>query len=96
MTNYIEEIKTVDRFAAEASPKLKEKALAAKDYLKGRYENVNDKDFVVIEVEGYHCIALIKTKAKPCILDDIIAPFDEQSLYPLQELVTQYAFKIYR
>lgn len=94
MTNYIEDIKTVDRFAAEASPKLKEKALAAKDYLKGRYENVNDKDFVVIEVEGYHCIALIKTK--PCILDDIIAPFDEQSLYPLQELVTQYAFKIYR
>ena len=94
MTNYIEEIKTVDGFAAEASTKLKEKALAAKDYLKGRYQNVNDNDFVVIEVEGYHCIALIK--AKPCILDDIIAPFDEQSLYPLQELVTQYAFKIYR
>ena len=96
MTNYIEEIKTVKKFAAEASPKLKEKALAAKDYLKGRYENVNDNDFVVIEVEGYNCVALIKTKAKPFILDDIIAPFDEQNLYPLQELVTQYAFKIYR
>lgn len=25
MTNYIEDIKTVDRFAAEANPKLKEK-----------------------------------------------------------------------
>lgn len=96
MTNYIEEIKTVERFAAEASPKLKEKVLAAKDYLKGRYQNVNENDFVVIEVEGYNCIALIKTKAKPCISDDIIAPFDEQSLYPLQELVTQYAFKVYR
>ena len=96
MRNYIEEIKTLDRFAAEASPTLKEKAIAAKDYLKGRYQNVNDNDFVVIEVEGYHCIALIKTKAEPCILDDIIAPFDEQSLYPLKELVTQYAFKIYR
>lgn len=96
MTNYIEDIKTVDMFAAEASTKLKEKALAAKDYLKGRYQNVNNDDFVVIEVEGYHCIALIKTKAKLCILDDIIAPFDEQSLYPLQELVTQYAFKVYR
>ena len=96
MTNYIEKIMTVDMFAAEANPKLKEKALAAKDYLKGRYQNVNDNDFDVIEVEGYNCIALIKTKAKPCILDDIIAPFDEQNLYPLQELVTQYAFKIYR
>ena len=56
MTNYIEKIMTVDMFAAEASTKLKEKALAAKDYLKGRYENVNDNDFVVIEVEGYNCI----------------------------------------
>ncbi len=96
MTNYIEKIKTVERFAAEASTKLKEKALAAKEYLNGRYQNVNDNDFVVIEVEGYNCIALIKTKAKHCILDDIIAPFDEQNLYPLQELITQYAFKIYR
>ena len=67
MTNYIEEIKTVDKFAAEASTKLKEKALAAKDYLKGRYQNVNDNAFAVIQVEGYHGIALIKTKAKPCI-----------------------------
>lgn len=94
MKNYIDEIYTVEQFKQD-NPALAEQAEQAKDYLKGYCQNSNDVTYVIIEVEGYKCIAYLIDEFAPYVLSDMIAPFDKERIYPLQELVTQYAFKRY-
>ena len=74
---------------------LAEKAERARNYLKGYCPNSGDKTFVIIEVEGYKCVACLTDEFAPYVLSDMIAPFDKERIYPLQGLVTQYAFKRY-
>ena len=94
MKNYLDEIYTVSEFQRD-NPALAEKAERARNYLKGYCPNCEDKTFVVIEVEGYKCVAYLTDEFSPYILAEMIAPFDKERIYPLQGLVTQYAFKRY-
>ena len=94
MKNYIDEIYTVEQFIQD-NPELAEQAERAKDYLKGYCQNNDDVTYVIIEVEGYKCIAYLVDEFSPYILAEMIAPFDNDRIYPLQGLVTNYAFKRY-
>lgn len=94
MKNYLDEIYTVSEFQRD-NPALAEKAERALNYLKGYCPGSEGATFVIIEVEGYKCIAFLLDDFSPCTLADMIAPFDENKIYPLQGLVTLYAFKRY-
>ena len=94
MKNYLDEICTVSEFQRD-HPALAEKAERAMQYLKGYCLNSEDATFVIIEVEGYKCVAYLTDEFSPYTLGEMIAPFDENKIYPLQGLVTLYAFKRY-
>lgn len=94
MNNYLDEIYTVEQFKQD-NPVLAEQAERAKDYLKGYCQNNDDVTYVIIEVEGYKCIAYLVDEFSPYILAEMIAPFDKDRIYPLQGLITNYAFKRY-
>ena len=90
MKNYLDEIYTVSEFKRD-NLTLAEKAEQALHYLKGYYPN--GSEFVVIEVEGYNCVACLCDEFYPYELGKTIAPFDENQIYPVQGLVTKYAFQ---
>ena len=94
MKSYLDEIYTVKEFQRD-NPALTEQAKRALNYLKGYCPNCEDKTFVVIEVEGYKCVAYLTDEFAPYVLSDMVAPFDRERIYPLQGLVTQYAFRRY-
>ena len=90
MKNYLDKIYTVPEFKRDNTA-LAEKAEQALQYLKGYYPN--GSEFVVIEVEGYNCVACLCDEFYPYELGKTIAPFDEKQIYPVQGLVTKYAFQ---
>ena len=92
MGNYIDEITTVEEFKREC-PELAEMADRAKRHLVGEYMQADEDDFIVIEVEGYKCVAVKLDNFLPYTVGETIAPFDKDRIYPLQELVTEFAFK---
>ncbi len=94
LSNYIDAVTTVEEFK-KSYPELAEKAELAKEYLKGFYEQLNENDFIVIEVESYYCVAVVLDYNLPYIVGDHIAPFDENRTYPLQGLETTFIFKRY-
>ena len=94
MKNHLDEIYTVSEFQRD-NPALAEKAERARNYLKGYCPSSEGATFVIIEVEGYKCVAYLTDEFSPYALSDMIAPFDENKIYPLQGLVTLYAFKRY-
>ena len=94
MKNYLDEIYTVSEFQRD-NPALAEKAERALNYLKGYCPGSEGATFVIIEVEGYKCVAYLTDESRPYTLGEMIAPFDENKIYPLQGLVTLYAFKRY-
>lgn len=94
MENYIDYITTVEEFKHDC-PKFAQQAERAKEYLKERYSQADEDDFIVIEVEGYKCVAVLLDDFAPYRASEIIAPFDENKIYPRQELITKFAFKRY-
>ena len=94
MKNYIFDLYTVPEFKRD-NPTLAEKAEQALQYLKGYCPKSEGATFVVIKVEGYNCIAYLTDEFSPYTLGEMIAPFDENRIYPLHGLITQYAFKRY-
>lgn len=93
--NYVDAITTLKQFKND-NPKLAKNAEFAKEYLKGFYEQLNEDDFIVIEVESYYCVAVVLDYKLPYIIGDHIAPFDEDRTYPLQGLETTFNFKKYK
>lgn len=94
MKNYLDEIYTVAEFKRDNST-LAEQAEKAMQYFKGWYPNKDNDNFVVIKVEGYHCVAYILDDFSPYVLAPSVAPFDKDKIYPLQGLITVYAFQRY-
>ena len=90
MKNYLDEIYTVSEFKKD-NPALAEKAEQALQYIKGYYPK--DDAFVVIQVEGYNCVACLRDEFYPYELGSSVAPFDENQIYPVQGLTTKYAFQ---
>ena len=94
MKNYLDEIYTISEFKRD-NPTLAEQAERALQYLKGYCQNSDDVTYVIIEVEGYNCVAYLTDEFSPFVLGNHIAPFDKDRIYPLQGLISQYAFKRY-
>ena len=94
MNNYLDEIYTVEQFKQD-NPALAGQADKALHYLKEHINHREDITFVVIEVEGYKCVAYVTDDFSPYVLGEYIAPFDDDRIYPLQGLTTNYAFKRY-
>ena len=94
MKNYIDEIYSIEQFKRDNSA-LAEQANRALQYLKEHINHSKDTTFVVIEVESYKCVAYLIDEFSPYVLGEHIAPFDKDRIYPLQGLVTNYAFKRY-
>ena len=94
MKNYIDALCPVSVFKQE-NHSLSEQAEKAMQYLKGFCPGIEDDKFVIIVVEGYHCVACVLDDFCPYTLASEIAPFDEHRIYPLQGLVTTFAFKKY-
>ncbi len=76
MKNYIDEIIKFNQFIDDC-PKLATNAKFAKEYLKGFYGSTNEEDFIVIEVEGYKCVA---------VLTDDFAPYTVEEHTPYRDL----------
>ena len=94
MKNYLDEIYTVSRFMLD-HPELAEKAERARRSLRNVFPTDDEDEFVIIKVEGYYCVAYLMDEFAPYELARTIQPFDENRLYPLQGLVTEYAFEKY-
>lgn len=94
MKNYIDEIYSVSEFMRDNSA-FAEQAEKAVQYLKSYCPNSQDAIFVVIKVENYNCIAYLTDEFAPYTLGTTIAPFDKDRIYPVQGLITKYAFKRY-
>ena len=92
MKNYIDEIYTVSRFKLD-NPELSEQAEKAQRLLRNVFHTDDEDKFVIIKVEGYYCVAYMLDDVAPYALAETIQPFDEKRLYPIQGLVTEYAFK---
>ena len=92
MKNYIFDLYTLPEFKRD-NPALAEQAERAMQYLKGFCPNSEGATFVVVEVEGYNCIAYLTDEFSPYTLGEMIAPFDEKQIYPVQGITTKYAFQ---
>lgn len=70
----------------------------ALDYARQNLSNGYNKelnDFIIIKVENYNCIALVTNEFNPIEICTRIFPFDENQIYPMQEVEQKYNFKIY-
>lgn len=64
------------------------------EYAKSRFTRiVNMEDFIVIQVDGYDCIAYVIDEFNPIEIHPEIYPFDEEKVYPAQELELKYQFR---
>ena len=60
------------------------------------YNDFYRNNYVIINVEGYDCIAHYKNENPDDLeLDEIIFPYDENRIYPIQALELKYRFKLY-
>ena len=73
MKNYLDEIYTISEFKRD-NPTLAEQAERALQYLKGYCQNSDDVTYVIIEVEGYKCVAYLTDEFSTYLLAEMIAP----------------------
>ena len=69
MKSYMDEIYIVKQFKQD-EPALTKQAERALDYLKSYCPNSEDKTFVIIEVEGYKCVAYLTDEFSPYVLGE--------------------------
>lgn len=53
-----------------------------------------EDEFIVINVEGYSCIALVTSEWSPIEICDRVFPFDRDRIYPMQEIEQKIYFKV--
>ena len=58
--------------------------------------NKLDDDFIIINVEGYACVALVTNEWEPIEICDRVFPFDSERIYPMQEIKEKVYFKTFR
>ena len=81
-----------------STDKVKEIINSALEYAKSNLTNGWDKlddDFIVINVEGYACVALVTSEWEPIESCDRVFPFDGERSYPMQEIEQKVYFKTF-
>lgn len=66
----------------------------AKSNLTNGWEKLDD-DFIVINIEGVPCVALVTNEWQPLEICERVFPFDSQRIYPMQEIEQKIVFKRY-
>lgn len=66
----------------------------ARNNLTNGWEKLDD-DFIVINVEGYPCVALVTNEWEPLEICTRVFPFDSERIYPMQEIEQKIYFKQY-
>ena len=94
MKNYLDNIYIISQFKND-HPALAEQAEKARNVLAHFVQSDDQDNYVIIEVEGYKCVAFVAKTAYPYELAETIVPFDKDRVYPIQGLVTRYLFKRY-
>ena len=94
MKNYLDDVYTVSQFKND-HPALAEQAEKARNAFAYFVQSDDLDNYVIIEVEGYKCVAFVVKTAYPNELAETIVPFDKDRVYPIQGLVTRYLFKRY-
>lgn len=94
MKNYLDNIYIISQFKND-HPALAEQAEKARNVLAYFVQSDDQDNFVIIEVEGYKCVAFVAKTVHPYELAETIVPFDKDRVYPIQGLVTRYLFKRY-
>ena len=90
---------TVPSAMSYATEQQKEQIKKALDYAKGNVTDgyaKEDDEFIVITVEGYKCIALVTSEWNPIEICERVFPFDDERIYPMQEIEMTVNFKQYR
>lgn len=98
MRNYLDTIYTISQYKQDFKkdfPHLAEQAEKAQDVLKYYTGYEFPEKYVIIEVEGYTCVAYMIKSDYPYELAEQIVPFDKNKIYPIQGLITKYLFKQY-
>ena len=89
---------TVPDFRNTANEQMKKVIERALDYARNNLTDgyaKDDDDFVVITVEGYYCITLGQNQFIPLTINPRVFPFDNERIYPMQEIEQKIYFKQY-
>ena len=89
---------TLTAFRNTSTDAVKTVVNRALEYAKSNLTNGWDKpddDFIVINVEGYPCIALVIDEFDPIDICTRVFPFDSERIYPMQEIEQKVYFKTY-
>ena len=81
-----------------STEKVKEIINRALEYAKSNLSNGWDKlddDFIIINVEGFPCVALVTNEWQPIEICERVFPFDSERIYPMQEIEAKIYFKQY-
>ena len=60
------------------------------------YNGLKDPgDVIIIEVEGYDCLAYISDNYLPCEIYNTVVPFsyEEKKVFPEQDIIQEFCFK---
>ena len=96
---WTQDYETIKNVRAYSSEKEKAQLDRALDYARSNltYGFLKDEDdFIVITVEGYNCIAMITDEFNPIQICERVFPFDNERIYPMQEIEIAVNFKQYR
>ena len=81
-----------------ATEKVQETMNRALEYARNNLTDGWQKDedeFIIITVEGYSGVALITNEWEPIEICDRVFPFDENRIYPMQEIEQKIYFKTF-
>lgn len=70
---------------------LEKNAIRAAEYAGIRKENYNE--YLVIKIQSYYNIVHIAFESDILELDNVVYPFDEERIYPMQEIKQEIRYK---
>lgn len=93
-----QDYETLTAMRNTSTDKVKEVINRALEYARNNLTDGWQKDedeFIIITVEGYSCVALITNEWEPIQICDRVFPFDENRIYPMQEIEQKIYFKTF-
>ena len=94
-TNDYETLTAMRNTSTEKVKAIMNRALEyAKNNLTNGWDKLDD-DFIIINVEGFPCVALVTNEWQPLEICERVFPFDSERIYPMQEIEAKIYFKTF-